>query len=275
MDEGPNDPNASRRDKAVSNLLHALGWFGLYVGVAEPFIQYFIYGGNIWSPTACVVATVTGLLLHGAAYAWPPSKPKTRAFLLRVFLPLVRRRRTLAVLGVLTLWTILLFQIASVRSDLDMYAMPRQLTRQQARNLTAYLSAHGPYAVVVRANPSDSESREYASAIYSALYQSGWTVDFDLSDNDPKPAEGLTIQVIGANSRPNDPKNDPAATLRNAFQAADLPSGGGATGAGAYKLFVMVGHRPVAIGKQSPFPIWVGEWMERSSIRLFRWWNGV
>ncbi len=90
-----------------------------------------------------------------------------------------------------------MFQIASLRSDLNMYALPRQLSRQQADDLTAYLSAHGPYAVTVRTDQTDREALEFASAIFSAIHQSTWTSDFNLSSEDPKPNEGLSFQEIG------------------------------------------------------------------------------
>jgi hypothetical protein len=162
----------------------------------------------------------------------------------------------------LILWAIPMYQITSLRSDFEMYMMPRQLSQQQAKDLTAYLSSHGPYSVSVRADPADREALEYASGVFNAIHQSEWTSDFNLTNDDPKPAgEGLTIQELGSNSKPNDPKHDPAAALREAFQAAGiLVTGGGSTGAGTYKLFVMVGRRPLAIGRQPPILFRVGQW---------------
>jgi hypothetical protein len=261
LEEGPNDPNASKLDKGIAGILSTLGWVGLYVGVAEPFIQVFISGGSISNPIACLIAAILGLLLHLVAYTWPPSRPEVRAVLTRLIVPIARRRRTFAVVGVLALWTISIFQIASVRNDLDTYAMPRKVTRQQANGLTSYLSTHGPYTVTVKADPSDREAFEYAAQLFNAIHQSGWIADLNSSNDDLKPGEGLNIYELGSNSKPNDPKHDSAATLRDAFQSSGiLVNGGGSTGAGAYKLYVLVGRRPIALGQQPPILYRIGRW---------------
>jgi hypothetical protein len=265
MSEGPSNPNASRFDQTIAGVLHTLGWLGLYVGIGEPFIQYFIAGGAISSPVACVVATVLGFVFHGFAYAWPPSKPEVRAFLTRLILPVVRRGRTVAIVGFLVLWTILLFQIASVRSDLDAYAMPRQLSQQQAHDLSAYLTAHGSYPVTVKADVSNPEAWQYASQIYSAIHSSNWKAELSPVNDDPKPInQGLCIQITGAGKGPALPTE----ILQKAFQSAGIEGNcSGVGSAGDYKMFVLVGSRPIAIGRTPSLLTRLGQWLEEPEFR--------
>lgn len=266
MDEGPNDPNASKRDKAIANFLHALGWFGLYVGIAEPFIQYFIVGSPVSNPVACIAATGLGAVFHAAAYAWPPSKPEIRGFLNRLMLPIVRRRRLLAVIGILALWTILTFQIASIRGDLDQYAMPRTLSDRQTKDLKGYLATHGLGTPIVKVDLRDPEATAYASQIFNAIKSSWADTKFfpDEKDSEPKPPiVGVCIYELGTNAKSSDPKNDQAAALRNGFKAANIAVDCGSTvTAGANALYVLVGKRPLLLHPQLPFLVKAGKWLE-------------
>jgi hypothetical protein len=73
----------------------------------------------------------------------------------------------------------------------------------------------------------------------------GWDVTFSTSDADPQTDYGLCIQAIGENSKPAD---DPAQLLAATLRAANIPINcSGGVMAGVYKLFLLVGRRPVAL----------------------------
>jgi len=261
--------NLSTGDKLIANLLYNFGWMILLVGL-ELIAQALVIGAqilNYWAEAGVIIA---GTTLLAASYLWPPSKPETKEFFTKLLSPIAARSRSLALAAVVTLWAILMFQVAALRSDLEMYVIPRQLSVQQAKDLTAYLSAHGPYSVTVRADPSDREALQYAGAIFSAIHQSDWTSDFNLTNDDPRPLnEGLSIYEIGSSSKPSDPKHDPAAALRDAFQSAEiLVNGGGSTGAGTYKLFIMVGRRPIAVGQQPRILMRLGRWLMQMGVNF-------
>jgi uncharacterized membrane protein len=157
--------------------------------------------------------------------------------------------------------------VYNIRSDLDTYVMPRRITPKQADDLREYLSHHDKYAVTVKVNPLDAEAREYGAQLMNALNRSDWTATFDTSGNDVNTApntlnDGLCIDVMGENTKPYDVKHDPKTLLQEAFTAADIVANcGGGVGQGQYKLFVVVGHRPLSYGYRPPALARLGRWI--------------
>ena len=127
------------------------------------------------------------------------------------------------------------------------YVRPRAVTPKQADDLRTYSAHHEKYPVTVKVNPLDEEATEYAARLKNALTNAGWDATFSTSDTDPHTLNnGLCIYDLGENSKP---ANDPSRLLANALSAAKIRVNcGGSTAAGEeYKLFVLVGHRPVAL----------------------------
>jgi hypothetical protein len=151
----------------------------------------------------------------------------------------------------------------ALRSDIDAYVMPRTVTQKQADDLREYLSHRDKYAVTVKVNPLDAEAREYASRIFNALNQSDWNATFDTSIGDPSTAnDGVCINTVGENAKPYDAKHDPQPLLQQAFASADIQTNcSGSAAAGAYKLFVLVGHRPLIVGYRPPALVRLGRWI--------------
>ena len=151
----------------------------------------------------------------------------------------------------------------ALRSDIDTYILPRTITQKQAEDLREYLSHHDKYAVTVKVNPLEAEAREYASRIFNALNPSDWNATFDTSNGEPRTVnDGVCINTVGENAKPYDTKHEPKSLLQAAFGAADIPvncSGGSA--AGSYKLFVLVGRRPLAVGYRPPALVRLGWWI--------------
>jgi hypothetical protein len=156
-----------------------------------------------------------------------------------------------------------LLYMHSLRSDIDLYLMPRAVTQKQVDDLRDYLSHRDKYAVSVKVNPLDAEAREYGAQLFNALNGANWDASFDTSGGDPNTLnDGLCINVIGTNANPYDPKHDPATILQQAFAAARIVANcSGGAGAGNYKLYVLVGHRPLAFGDNAPLLVRVGCWL--------------
>jgi hypothetical protein len=157
--------------------------------------------------------------------------------------------------------------VYNIRSDLDQYVMPRRVTQKQADDLHEYLSHHDKYPVTVKVNPLDAEAREYAGQLLNALNRSEWEGTFDTPGNDPNilPStlnDGVCINVVGENAKPYDAKHDPRPLLQAAFVASDITANcGGGSAAGTYKLFVVVGHRPLSVGFRPPALVRLGRWI--------------
>jgi len=72
---------------------------------------------------------------------------------------------------------------------------------------------------------------------------------------------GLCIAVVGENAKPYDAKHDPKPILQTAFAAAGINANcGSGSAAGNYKLFVVVGHRPLIVGYK-PVLVRLGQWI--------------
>jgi hypothetical protein len=134
--------------------------------------------------------------------------------------------------------------VRALRRDLDRYVMPRRLSSAQERRLRSFLNGAPKHSITVNANPQDREAIEYAGRLHNAFQQSGWDVQFNTAP--PYDLnEGLRINAMGIN---NVPKNEPRQTIQQAFTFARIEcSGGGAGGAGEFKVTIAVGPRPLAI----------------------------
>jgi hypothetical protein len=147
-----------------------------------------------------------------------------------------------------------------LRSDLDSYVIPRNVIPWQADKLQSSLK--GDYAVAVKADPQDPEAMEYANQIFNAIRKTTWTAELSTADGDPRPGNGLCISVIGEKPQTQSSKPTPAQLLQEAFRSADIivNCGSGQT-AGDYKLYVVVGRRPLVVGQRLPLLFRIGSWI--------------
>ncbi len=185
--------------------------------------------------------------------------------------PLVKRRFPLAwllristdfgywlfALGLLSLW----FQISSIRSDMDIFVMPRTVTPQQSQDLNRYLTERPKGSVIVKFNPLDQEAAEYGSALFNILKLSGWDASIDTSTQNPLPQNGLCTAAMTESAQ-----NTTAAiiqAMQKAFHEASIPLNcNSSAGSGPYKLYLLVGKRPLILKspERSIFTI-VGNWV--------------
>jgi hypothetical protein len=155
-------------------------------------------------------------------------------------------------------------QIMTIQTAVDQYVLPRSLSDKQAADLRDFLSRHKPYSVTVKANPLDAEALQYAGQLFNVLHGTEWTVELSTSNQDPNTLNpGLCIDEMGENSKPKfNEKDNPRNLLQQAFQAANVEVNcGGGAGAGEYKLFLLVGHRPLVVGAQVPALVRLGTWI--------------
>jgi hypothetical protein len=123
------------------------------------------------------------------------------------------------------------------------YVLPRKVTSAQAAKLREYSARHKKFPVTVKSSGQDREATEYAAELRNALSDAGWAATFDTSGEE---YYGLCVCATGENARPAD---DPRDFLATALRAADIVqfSMGGVTAGASYKLFLLVGRRPVAL----------------------------
>jgi hypothetical protein len=167
------------------------------------------------------------------------------------------------------LFVFVLGYVISMRNDFDTYTRPRSVTAQQSDEVHGFLSHRKLYSVTVKVNPRDEEALDYAGQIFNALKLSGWKVEFSTADAEPNTLNsGLCIEEIGINAKP-ELEQDPATILHEAFRAAEIDTNcSGSVGAGVYKLYVLVGHRPLKIGLQHRFLFKLGGWLTNVGRRL-------
>ncbi len=157
-------------------------------------------------------------------------------------------------------------QIMTIQTTVTQYVLPRSVSQKQVDSLRDFLSLHKPYSVTVRVNPLDGEAMEYAGQLFNALHGTEWTAEMNTSNQEPNTLNpGLCIDEIGMNSRPKiDPTHSPADLLQQGFRAANIEVNcGGGSSAGEYKLFVVVGHRPLVINQKAPTLVRLGNWIAR------------
>jgi hypothetical protein len=144
--------------------------------------------------------------------------------------------------------------------------MPRIVTPQQADAIQKNVQGAG--SITVKVNLRDPEAREYAGQLLNALRNTRWNVDMGNADAPPVLDDGVRHYMTGQNNAPD--KRNPGGDLQalvNALQKAGIQiNGGGSQGAGEYKMFLLVGHRPVSIGRP-PLRYKVGQWVMKTIMR--------
>jgi len=136
----------------------------------------------------------------------------------------------------------------NLRRDLDVYVMPRRLTEQQIQSIADFLGPSPTFSVVIKSDPRDEEANRYAGQFQIALSRAKWPVERNADVQAPPLLlnADLHISELGKNNKPRD--LDPANILRQALQKGDVSvSGGGAVMAGDYRLFLLVGRRPLEV----------------------------
>jgi len=162
----------------------------------------------------------------------------------------------------------------SIHSSFEMYARPRIVTEEQANDLREYLSHHKAHAVIVKVNPHDVEAREYWAQLSNALRRTDWSVEISTADAPPNTLnDGLCIHETGMHVKPHfDPNDDPHQLLDEALLAAHIERncGGSSAAGGEYKLFLLVGHRPLKIGIEDRPLFKLGILLQRAANWLMR-----
>lgn len=251
----------------------ALGFFGIEY-LVDPTGGHRQLGASL---------LVLALVTEAAAFKWPviALRAKSQAKVLvavsvSVLVGLIVHRVTggtwlvaviagLAVIGIYILSLSIAFVI-QLRIDLDRYVMPRVVTRQQADAIRTNVQGAG--SVTVKVNPRDSEALEYAGQLFSALRNTGWNVEMSTADAPPVANDGVGHYLTGQNYAPD--KRNPGGELQalaNALQKSGIQiNSGGAQGAGEYKMFLLVGHRPLSIGSL-PLRYKIGQWVMKTIMR--------
>ena len=157
--------------------------------------------------------------------------------------------------------------ILKIRSDLDTYVMPRVLTKQQAVELHKLLTEHAHVPVVLKYDHYDPETESYAGQWADVLANAGWPLTSDTDESQQPYARAyLNLCVVELGNPPDPEHSSSAATLTQALGIAggDQCSGKNPSLPG-YKLFLVVGHRPLELHKKPPILTRLGQWLERKA----------
>jgi hypothetical protein len=168
------------------------------------------------------------------------------------------------IVAVSTLVGYIPYAVFDTNAKLQTYVIPRTLTKSQADMLVQTLSKHEHYTATVKVNPLDAEAREYAEQVFNALDETDWDVDFDTSSGDPNTLhDGLCVDERGVDSKPKyDSKSDPREILEHAFEEVRIEISCSNMESGSeYKLYVLVGHRPLTIGNRMTILQRLGQWL--------------
>jgi hypothetical protein len=256
----PDQPTDNKSDSYVPIFLDV---------VASPFViaavQALISGRPWYVWTGYAAA---GLSIGLLGFYWVRIRQRTRARLMLAIDRVAasqRFRRGCVMVALVLIGSYLIIYLHSLRSDLDTYVMPRVVTDRQARDLRDYLSHHEAHALTVKVNPLDEEAMAYAGQLFNAFHNANWDVKLDTSNGDPNTSNsGLCTSLTGWNSGPPDPKHDPVPLLQDALLNAHIATTcGGGIGAGEYRVFLLVGRRPLMLGDHRPMLAKIGRWIER------------
>jgi hypothetical protein len=176
----------------------------------------------------------------------------------------------MGVVGVWILLGIFVNFIYGIRTDLDTYVMPRTITEKQSdelRNFSSDFSSHHQLpAITLKVNPQDQEAIDYWQKLGGVFNRAKWKVEISTTNSNPDPSlnPGLCIYAMGKDGNTSrDPEDDPRQVLTMALRAARIETTcGGGGGSGEYKLFLLVGHRPLRVGNQAPWRIRIAQWLE-------------
>jgi hypothetical protein len=235
------------------------------IGFACEFAAKLLSGKFLLASVAFVIT----LVLFVTGLNWPAIKTKIKAPLVAKIEGLAGHPRVQITLLLLFVGYLLLQGVLygiKLRADLDTYVMPRIVTSSQERIIKRVLSKHEPHAVTIKADGTDQEAMGFATQIRNAITKAGWPVP--PIDQIAGLGQGIQLQV-GNHSPPaipnTHPENDPARVLTEALNDADVMYGGQYSDGGQYDLFLLVGHRPPAIGPgfdRPPLLYKFGQWIQ-------------
>jgi hypothetical protein len=236
------------------------GWYGIFITLmgVSPFIP-------VWLGVPCFVIGIGGFFVQMREGFMARMAYVRQIHISRAQLVILMRAAAVGMLIILGITTVSL--IFETKDALDTYVMPRAVTEQQAKALRKYLSQYDKYSVTIKVDMLDEEAREYAGQLYEAFKGAGWKPEQQFT-NEPLPVvNGLFITTTGVVVASSDPDHDPGSLLQRGLQMSDIPlhGGGGSAAAavGDFKLFLLVGRRPLKLGDHTPLLDRVGDWFHR------------
>lgn len=159
------------------SLRDMLFWFFITLFGTGTFV---IYGSQSTTGEICGVAMIVVGFTGMTVCAWPQLKDPisgnlrlTRSAVQRiVHYPLYRTAAKRLVLGYILIYCVLYAR--QLRTDLDTYVMPRNVTKKQVERLREYLSKQTPSTISVRVVLNDGEAMEYAGQLFNAMRRTNW-----------------------------------------------------------------------------------------------------
>ncbi len=249
------------QDRVVCTVFDYIG-LGFLLVVAE----FLFARGEL--AKACIAFAI-GIIFIALAHYWPKIKPRLFPALTSSIVSIANNfwSRRLALVIIVGSMVTMIFSFAiSLRHDINAYVMPRAINDKQKGRLEDFLRQHRPFAITVQAAAHDEEAYSYANQIFNTFKEAGWD-DTVLKGTETADSSqpstvnfGLNLGTIGH------PDIKQVQTLEQAFQSAHIEiNGGSGVESGEAKIFILVGHRPLAL--HEPFrDSWrykAIQWLER------------
>lgn len=240
------------------------GWILVLLG-ALPLLQWLIGGAsppNIYTIAAPIVMGAT--LIVGAAL--PLTPVNGASFLKRLKNIAISRERGVWVCSVGGLFLCILFQMYSIRQDVNVYIMPRVVTEAQKVALTRTLGnvVANDKRIFILIPPYNPEALSYANQLMSAIEMAGWQPSSPHvpSDKEPQITESGSCGLRSDATGENDATTKLDGNIVRAFNEAglDIRCGGGGV-AGAHKFYLIVNARPIEINRSFPIIYYLGRWL--------------
>jgi hypothetical protein len=249
-------------DTALSSLLHKLAWILAAISaqsffVTEKYAVAFTSGG-------------LGLTFYFLAVKYPVMSRRSGNGWFLQGLQRIATNRTLrnAVLLICIGYIVVtaFIDIRSVRSDLNMFVMPRMATNEQAKTIREHLRPNRDYPLTVRYNVRDLESAQYGAQLQSAITSANWRATQPKIFEDPASLdEGIAITAFSDNLSNDDPVRQGAGMLRKALCSAGIEANEGWARSDEKKIVLSVGHRPLRIIDQHDLLHTLNRWFNRAS----------
>lgn len=234
----PEEADSTKQTRMFVVSLSVFGWiFSAGVGA-------FLAGSRLWGLTWILASIIGAAVLV---------RDRIRSLPIRIFLLVLASWVGALIIGYTS------YQITEVSKAMNIYVLPRTVNNEQAEAIVAYLAPHEAFKVTIKVNARDGEATEYGGHLLNALKRTSWEIKQNDSPENPQILmDGLCIHETGSSHKP---KSDPAVLLKNALHKAQVTVNCGPGGPldGEYELFLLVGHRPVAIGEREPWKNFVRE----------------
>ena len=251
------EDTSSQGDKLAFAFFEIIGFALGWIGVEHCYALDFVRGLPLVA--GCLASCAVGIY-------WPWIRVKLRLTWTKQIDAIANNYRyrysfTIVLIGLFVFYVVT--SMRDLHNDFEKYVLPRHLAQSQFDKLTASLTKIGANTIYFKSS-NNQEANEYATQLEEAFRRSGWQVEMGSPDDKPLINNpGMELYETGVGVR-KDRDARLFQMLQMALGDADIPWGGaGGDGPGVeYRIFILVGTRPLRVGEQPPFRNKLAHWLE-------------